>query len=412
MVNEILKKSEEEHERSNSNQSHFAFLVHELRAPLINIGELLKQPNSSDFLQDMETCLKALQHRIADLPEAADRPLPIHLKTAPFTIGDLQKRVLVQTGFYANKDHKIEIEFDSEIATHEFLQGDKCRIEQILINFISNAAKFSPKNGKIVVGIKIIDQKIEFSVRDEGPGIAKKDQPKLFRAFSQVGTQARTSIKTSGLGLAYCQELATILNSSDNCVIGVESDVGQGACFWFVIPLSKLPPRVEIPPHSPTMPPPSRTFYKRDLSVLLADDCKIVQKLAARILQRAGCNDFELKDDGQAAWGRFLERDFDVVILDMHMLSMGGLKTAQKICTYLKEHPKKKRPFLIIASAQEDLLIRPQLASAGIENEVTLLSKPLQYTTLVKTINDKFPSIFDSLRNLVEHGSPESPAQE
>jgi hypothetical protein len=119
------------------------------------------------------------------------------------------------------------------------LIGDSGRFQQILSNMVANAIKFTEK-GEVVINIKIEEEtdkyaEILVSVRDSGIGIAKEDQHKLFKMFSQVDTSPSRRYEGTGLGLAICKELATLMHGS----VGVTSEKDKGSEFWFKVRFNK-----------------------------------------------------------------------------------------------------------------------------------------------------------------------------
>ncbi|HEY9715451.1 MAG TPA: sensor histidine kinase, partial [Chroococcales cyanobacterium] len=100
---------------------------------------------------------------------------------------------------------------------------------QVVVNYLGNAIKFAPPDSKIEVSAQQIDSQVRVSVQDEGPGMTKDDQKKLFQKFYQ--TEDGKAEKGFGLGLAICK----LIVESHGGKVGVESEPGKGACFWFKI---------------------------------------------------------------------------------------------------------------------------------------------------------------------------------
>lgn len=376
--------------RENDHLS-LSFWVHELRAPLANLSELLQTPLeetlNEEFYADLETCYNRIQRLVDQLPEnEGEGQHPLHLETKPFTIETLCREVRAQIG-YSAKAKGVQIRFfPQNIPEHLIIKGDKYKIEQIFENFISNAIKYSLDGQFIDVGVQILEERdsfytFKFSVRNSGHGISKIDQLKLFRPFSQVGAQAQTKVKTSGLGLCFCKQLAEILNDSPKPVIGVESEQGQGSCFWFTARLDKMGVAIE-PPRSPR-PSPSQTFSNKHLRVLVAEDVQMLHKLIRRKFVNAGCSHVEFASDGQEAIDKFFAGDYDFVFLDMMMPHFQGWEVAKRI----QEQIIKKKPHIIIVSGTDEFEVRAKLRAEGIEKDIVVFPKEFQYNLLVETVN-------------------------
>lgn len=116
-----------------------------------------------------------------------------------------------------------------------YVQADPDRSVQIVLNFLSNALKYSPRGGKITVEIRKHGSMAELSVQDEGPGISDQEQKQLFERFRQVGTLKEKKRRGTGLGLAICKMLAEQQQGG----VGVESEAGKGSRFWVSLPLSR-----------------------------------------------------------------------------------------------------------------------------------------------------------------------------
>ena len=136
------------------------------------------------------------------------------------------------------------------------IQGDsyECRVDshllaRVIVNFLSNAIKYSPDEAEIVVQVNKVDgNQIEFRIIDKGPGISKEDQNKLFKEFSQVKAEDGIKRAGTGLGLVISKQIVEAHGGK----VGIESEVGKGSCFWFEIPRSEkdkqeVPAQTELP---------------------------------------------------------------------------------------------------------------------------------------------------------------------
>ena len=127
-------------------------------------------------------------------------------------------------------DKKIEY-FDSSTEDIK-IKGDKRRILEAFTNIIQNAHDFVPQDGKIEIGVNDGEKEVTFFVKDNGEGIPKEKQDKLFKKYGQVESKAKRKFGGTGLGLAVSQELVNGMGGK----IWLESDVGKGTTFFFTIP--------------------------------------------------------------------------------------------------------------------------------------------------------------------------------
>jgi signal transduction histidine kinase len=132
------------------------------------------------------------------------------------------------------QERKITIKQDVEIFD---LNVDGDRLVQVLVNLLSNAIKFSPESAEIKLTVSTQDEIAYFSVEDKGPGIADEFQSEIFEPFKQVKDtepKRKKSEEGTGLGLA----IARAIVEAHVGTIGLESEVGKGARFWFCVPIS------------------------------------------------------------------------------------------------------------------------------------------------------------------------------
>jgi len=404
IVNQMLETSRKEYQSSlyfmslpNVHQEErflmFSFLVHELRTPLFNISELLQsfpgQEEEDEFCRDLETCYKRIQRLIRQLPESQDDTShSLKLDITPFSLQLLCKDIEVQVAYFA-KTKNVQVKFIIPDDFQAVVKGDKYKIEQIAVNFLSNAIKYSPPNGVVSFAVEISERKkgsliFKFSVIDQGPGISKSDQLQLFRPFSQVGIRAQTQMQTSGIGLSFCKQLAIILNNTQEDIIGLQSEPGKGACFWFKAHLTKMEALV----HYPGSPRPSLSeqFKNKSLKILVAEDDKLTQKIIRPLFSRAGCADLEIASNGREAVDKLLSYEYDIVFLDMQMPELYGWQVAKKI----KEQVSRKIPHIVILSGEGIPEVVEILSKEGIEKDIVVLEKPIRYNTLVDTVNNFF----------------------
>ena len=122
------------------------------------------------------------------------------------------------------------------------VETDAGKLQQILYNFLSNAVKFSPEDGVIIVGAEPVERDgavaaLRVAVTDHGPGIPEDMQDTIFEKFRQVDASHTRRAGGTGLGLAICRELADLLG----CTVGIVSKPGRGSTFWVEVPLVHKP---------------------------------------------------------------------------------------------------------------------------------------------------------------------------
>ncbi|HEV2039256.1 MAG TPA: GAF domain-containing protein, partial [Casimicrobiaceae bacterium] len=241
LFNEIEDKSRQL-EVANKHKSEFlANMSHELRTPLnaiIGFSEVLLEKmfgeinaKQQDYLSDIHSSgrhLLALINDILDLSkieagrmelEPSDFDVPTALQNAMTLVRERAQR------------HGIALSLQIDPAVRE-LRADERKFKQILVNLLSNAVKFTPDGGRVALGARPVESGLEVSVSDTGIGIAPEDQEKVFEEFRQVGGDYKTKQEGTGLGLALARRFVELHGG----VIGVQSELGKGATFTFIIP--------------------------------------------------------------------------------------------------------------------------------------------------------------------------------
>ncbi len=227
-----------------------------------------------------------------------------------------------------------QVQLRAHIGCDDNILADKDRLAQILTNLISNAVKFSPANGEVVVSTVKLDDMVRFSVTDSGEGISKENQRKLFKLFQQVDSSDSRQKEGTGLGLAICKALV----EQHGGAIGVESEVGKGATFWFALPIQEE----EIPTlkiraiHGPS----------DGRKVLIVEDDDTIARLISDWLVDEGYT-VERVSKLQSAKEKILEQPA-AIILDIALPDGDGLELLEKIKQSSVETP------VIIVTAREE----------------------------------------------------------
>ncbi|MBC7206277.1 MAG: response regulator, partial [Methyloversatilis sp.] len=204
------------------------------------------------------------------------------------------------------------------------LLGDPMRVGQILINYLSNAVKFT-EHGSITLRVKVLAEQpaevmLRFEVEDTGIGIAPKKQAQLFEAFEQAEAATTRKYGGTGLGLVISRRLARLMGGD----VGVISTPGEGSTFWFTVRLRRgdaiqrpdataRQPRVRVGAH-----------------VLLVEDNAINQEVARELLEGAGLM-VDIAANGAEAVDKVARSHYDVVLMDMQMPVMNGVEATRRI---------------------------------------------------------------------------------
>jgi CheY-like chemotaxis protein len=282
------------------------------------------------------------------------------------------------TAMFAHRMKKKElswkVEIDPEIP--EVLRGDPYRLNQVLINLVGNALKFTEK-GQIRVDVRLKEHSprqvsLSFAVSDTGIGIAEDSLPHIFDHFSQAGLDISRRYGGTGLGLAICHQLLK-LQSGD---ISVTSREGKGTTFNF-----QLPYEYDGQQQTDQPVPTVLTDYSQCLAgkrFLVAEDNEVNQQLVDHVLKRGG-GTVQLAGNGEEAL-QYLRQGsaYDLIIMDLQMPVMDGYAATRNIRQDLE------LPIPIIAMTAT-ALVGEQLRcfEAGMNDYMT---KPFEFTELYKRI--------------------------
>ncbi|WP_310494705.1 bacteriohemerythrin [Dechloromonas sp.] len=212
------------------------------------------------------------------------------------------------------------------------LRGDQTRLQQAVLNYLSNAVKFTDA-GQIELGCRVVDATpddvlIRIEVRDSGIGISSEALPRLFSAFEQADNSTTRKYGGTGLGLAITRKIAQLMQGD----AGAESLLGGGSTFWFTARLKRSGLATTMP-LAEASPEETEARLRRNFAgrcVLLVEDEPINQEIAHMLLEDVGLV-VDVANDGVEAIAAAAEQSYDLVLMDMQMPRMDGLEATQKI---------------------------------------------------------------------------------
>ncbi|MDP4023013.1 ATP-binding protein [Methylobacterium sp. NEAU 140] len=324
-----------EAERANAAKTNFlSAMSHEIRTPLnamIGFASLLAgSPRLADDLQryaDLARVAGESLRTVVDdiLDFASVEAGVVSLRPEPFAVRAVVDDCLGIVGASAAaKGLGATALIDA--AVPDTLVGDPGRLRQILLNLLNNAVKFT-QAGSVTVrlcheGRTPWGERVCVSVIDTGIGIPADRQPRLFQRFSQADDTVRSTYGGTGLGLAICRQLVERMGGT----IGVTSQAGGGATFWFTLTLPRAAGAPDGPAAAPSTAPPAG----RRGRILLVEDIEINRELACVVLRGAG-HTVDVAADGIEAVRAVEAGAYDLVLMDVQMPRMDGMVATRLI---------------------------------------------------------------------------------
>ncbi|MDQ7015889.1 MAG: ATP-binding protein [Gammaproteobacteria bacterium] len=255
------------------------------------------------------------------------------------------------------------------------LLGDPSRLQQMLANFLSNALKFTSQ-GEVILSVQLHRGEllsIEFGVQDSGIGLTAEQQAKLFQPFTQADSSTTRRFGGTGLGLSIVHHLAHLMKGE----VGVESQIGDGAYFWFRIPMQVAQGEVVVT--SPLISD-ELSLFSREGEVLVVEDNPVNRKVVEAILKKSGFQ-FQTVENGQEAVTlATAEKRPILVLMDCQMPVMNGLEATMLIRRWESEQNAARLPIIALTAGafNEDRL---EAFEAGMD---AFVAKPVRKATLLQ----------------------------
>jgi len=336
-IQKELAQARDVAESANVTKSAFiANMSHELRTPLnaiVGLTHLLKRGNPDpaqteklDKIGDASSHLLAIINDILDFSRIETSKL--YLCIADFSFDRMLDNVI---SMISPKIRAKRLQFVVERDdVPPMLVGDATRLAQALLNYLSNAVKFTER-GKITVRISRSDETqtdllLRFEVTDTGIGIAPERIADLFAAFEQADATTSRRYGGTGLGLAITRRLAQLMGGG----AGAQSVPGQGSTFWFTARLGKSSLRPEELTEETSAAEFSLQAMSANARILLAEDNKINQDIAVELLTEVGLV-VDVAYDGFEAVEKASHGVYDLILMDVQMPGMDGLEATRAI---------------------------------------------------------------------------------
>jgi signal transduction histidine kinase/ActR/RegA family two-component response regulator len=376
-----LRQAKQAAEEANAAKDRFlAMMSHEIRTPITSVLGMADLLYRTPLIEEQASYLGSLRSSARTL-------LTILNDILDFSKIEADKVVIEATCFHLRGAVREIVDLAQGTASAKGLClepilgeqapaaviGDPTRLKQVLLNLISNAIKFT-ESGTIRIRMSVKQELDEgvlvlFEVEDSGIGIAPEQRDILFTAFSQADQSTTRRFGGTGLGLSISKKLVELMGGE----IGVQSEPGLGATFWFTLPFA-LGAGAVPPDLLPATPPPLPLPW-RPLRILLAEDNRINQMLVRSMLQKFG-HTVQVVENGRQAVDAVVAGDVDIVLMDMQMPEMDGEQATQAIRAL--PPPKNRLPVLAFTA---DVMAenRERYLRAGVND---LVAKPIDWETL------------------------------
>ncbi len=390
-VNILAEKARQADSDSQAKSDFLAMISHEIRTPMngvMGLCELLletdldpRQSKFANLIQSSAESLLTLLNSLLDFSKIEADKMEIEIKE--FDLKALLDEV-VEVYKLSGKRKGLEVGLVLDPRICKTYQGDAYRIRQILFNLLGNAIKFTD-TGMVLLNVsldKAGQDWLRFTVVDNGIGIPKEKQARLFDPFSQVDSSSGRQYSGTGLGLSICKKLIELMGGK----LGVDSEEGQGSSFWFTLRLKGLScdtaqignavakdlsknqtEHIEVPSQG---------------KILLVDDNEVNRMVLEETFRKTNA-DITVAENGQQAIDFCTKQFFDLILMDCRMPLVDGYEATRKIRNH---YEKQETPGTVIIALTADATSNAENKCQSVGMDGFLL-KPLDTGKLQKILD-------------------------
>ncbi|WP_334914657.1 PAS domain S-box protein [Nostoc sp.] len=395
-INERLTIANAELARATRLKDEFlANMSHELRTPLnsiLGLSEVLQERTYGNLTEQQHHALTTIQtngqhlleliNDILDLAKIESGKLYLQMTTV-----SVQQLCRSTIPFIQQQAFKKQISFTLELSPNlTYIELDERLIRQVLINLLTNAVKFTPNGGAVILKVQgnALEQTLSFSAIDTGIGIAPENISKLFQPFVQIDSNLSRRYAGTGLGLALVRRIIELHKGS----VTVRSTVGQGSQFTVVLPWKHVnPPNSDksldrtaavIQIASEFLPVETMNIAEKPVVLLVDDNLDNIETLKA-YLELKGFN-IVVAHNGLQAINLTQTQSFNLILMDIQMPGMNGLQAIRQI--RLQEQDKRIPILAITALAMSK--DKEQCLAAGANDYLTKPFSPIHLVNVMK----------------------------